>query len=641
MWIRNINFRNYSCYRGQHEIELTDIAYAVTARETDNSERSNWLGKSTWMGIPRFVLYGLHDHRTEDDWITRGEPGGEAGMVLDCGTGIRRQRARGKRTSLTVTTPDGRVLVDDAAQTHIVDLIGITAKDFTSSCWFQQRQMARFIDADPAPRMEMVSQWLQIGPLESAATLARAGVTKIAGEIDAVVGSRTQLTAQRNELQVQINALVDVDDDRYRTAVDDVELARQGLEQAIRHDAAARARADWDVVVAEGVALKGTVDADAAILPTLVKLPELDQARVAAAADVQQKRTLLTQARATARGEFDGQCPVTRKSCPIVNEINADVSAAAELVKVHETSLLAADAVNRAADAAYAVQKRLQTEIQERQSRLNLLRERATKLKEEIDKSPATALVPDVARERLSTANELVQVIRDGRVRKDSISKVIVEIDAKLTALGIREDALRVELDVARKVAIIFGRNGAQRLVAKTALDAIAGAANGMLEEATIPLRVSFSWGIVTDKAAKHCEECGTPFPTSTKVRNCERCKAERGFVVLDRLDLNLSDVSGGANDLAGIAVQLAASRWLRLKRGTPWSVAGLDEPFGQLDLANRRALANHLAALLRGRYGFSQAFVVAHQPGTLEAFPGRIEITKTPDGSRKVEVIS
>ena len=71
---------------------------------------------------------------------------------------------------------------------------------------------------------------------------------------------------------------------------------------------------------------------------------------------------------------------------------------------------------------------------------------------------------------------------------------------------------------------------------------------------------------------------------------------------MVHRLDIELSDRSGAAEDLAGAAFQLSASAWLRSERNSAWSVALLDEPFSQLDAGNRRAFATHLAAMLSGR---------------------------------------
>jgi DNA repair exonuclease SbcCD ATPase subunit len=103
----------------------------------------------------------------------------------------------------------------------------------------------------------------------------------------------------------------------------------------------------------------------------------------------------------------------------------------------------------------------------------------------------------------------------------------------------------------------------------------------------------------------------------------CGKCGAAREHKSDGKLHLALSDRSGAAEDLGGLAFQLAAARWLRSRRGSPWSVVVLDEPFGALDEHNRRALATSLTGLIGD--GFEQAFVVAHDRRTLDAMPNRI----------------
>ncbi len=96
---------------------------------------------------------------------------------------------------------------------------------------------------------------------------------------------------------------------------------------------------------------------------------------------------------------------------------------------------------------------------------------------------------------------------------------------------------------------------------------------------------------------------------------------------------IELTQRSGAAEDLAGLAVQIAASAWLRESRGSAWRSIAIDEPFGSLDSCHSRALGAHLAALLAGKHGFLQSFVVAHDRASLDAFPSRIEIVGLPAG--------
>jgi len=64
-----------------------------------------------------------------------------------------------------------------------------------------------------------------------------------------------------------------------------------------------------------------------------------------------------------------------------------------------------------------------------------------------------------------------------------------------------------------------------------------------------------------------------------------------------------------------------------------------LDEPFGQMDAANRRAFAGHLPAILR-QSGFGQAFVIAHHSSVLDALPGRIEIESDGNGANRTSTV-
>jgi DNA repair exonuclease SbcCD ATPase subunit len=65
------------------------------------------------------------------------------------------------------------------------------------------------------------------------------------------------------------------------------------------------------------------------------------------------------------------------------------------------------------------------------------------------------------------------------------------------------------------------------------------------------------------------------------------------------------------------------------------WSVACIDEPFGQLDRANAKSLSAHLHAMIRGSFAFRQGFIVAHDQSIMEALPARVKILANEQGSR------
>ncbi len=215
----------------------------------------------------------------------------------------------------------------------------------------------------------------------------------------------------------------------------------------------------------------------------------------------------------------------------------------------------------------------------------------------------------------------------------------VLRATQKLTALAKEEqvaDADRLEGEGSaaawRATTAIMRR--AQRHIAEGALTAMRAGANAVLSGCGIDLAMEVTWGREGKGLADACDACGRPLPASTKVRACPACGEARGPKVVPRLDVLPTSTSGGAMDLAGVAFQLAASAWLRRQRGCAWGAAFIDEPFGTLDAANRRALANHLAVMLP-RYGFRQSIVVSHTQETIHALPGRIVVVGGTDGSR------
>jgi ABC-type taurine transport system ATPase subunit len=97
-----------------------------------------------------------------------------------------------------------------------------------------------------------------------------------------------------------------------------------------------------------------------------------------------------------------------------------------------------------------------------------------------------------------------------------------------------------------------------------------------------------------------------------------------------------MSDKSGAYDDLAGIAMQLAAGAWLLDARDSPWSTCLADEPFAHTDASLRRGLARFFANA-PGRSIFRQLFLIAHSNDAIDMLPHRIEIVVSKDGERRI----
>ncbi len=202
--------------------------------------------------------------------------------------------------------------------------------------------------------------------------------------------------------------------------------------------------------------------------------------------------------------------------------------------------------------------------------------------------------------------------------------------EAAAAEIGTEERATKL----ARTSVLVY--RAAQRVVAESTMQLVEQGANRVLSDSGIDLGVKVTWAREGNGPAKSCDQCGAGFPVSAKVKVCGACGSKRGKHTVEKLEIGTTDQSGAAEDLAGIAIRLAVSAWLRQRRQAGWSMAAIDEPFGALDGANKRALSQHLVTMLTGAgYGFEQAFVVGHERAIMDALPNRIELIGTREGTR------
>jgi DNA repair exonuclease SbcCD ATPase subunit len=358
---------------------------------------------------------------------------------------------------------------------------------------------------------------------------------------------------------------------------------------------------------------------------------EARSAQLVAAEELKSKRTLV-------RGEFSGLCPVAGITCPAKASINSSAKANKDL---HDKALDAYDTACRAESAARMADetaaKQLET-LKRLTTQRDGLRDRAKGLMVAVKAAKANPFNADEYNTRMAALEVAQREVIEGEARVASLEHALDMLDQLSEQQGQLSEVignLREQEQIARAGLRIFGRQGAQKRIAETALAEIETSANEILRDANINLSIQVQWARDGVGLAAWCGECGAPFPSSARVKRCERCGADRGPKVVERLDIALSDRSGAAEDLAGAALQLSAASWLRRTRDVSWSVALIDEPFGSLDEANRRSFAAHLTAMLRGRHGFEQAFVVAHHPDVLDGLPGRVMVEAGADHTR------
>ena len=107
-----------------------------------------------------------------------------------------------------------------------------------------------------------------------------------------------------------------------------------------------------------------------------------------------------------------------------------------------------------------------------------------------------------------------------------------------------------------------------------------------------------------------------------------------------ETLDIKISDelgnrsyetYSGGEAFRINFALRIALSRLLAYRSGAPLPTLFIDEGFGTQDSSGLERLVEAIKTI---QADFQKILVITHIDELKEAFPTRIEVTKTPNGS-------
>jgi DNA repair exonuclease SbcCD ATPase subunit len=661
----SIKIENWMCFRGKHELQLRGDVYAIVASRETDPESSNWAGKSSLVAIVPFALYGVKPEqcRLEDDWITRGEKSGSVTITLSDGTVIERTRKRRSSTKLKVSFRSDarsvgkggskrRAASGNAAQAKIIELVGLSESDFFATCFCPQKKMSRFVTCQPADRMAIIGEWLDLDPLQrcNANVVARLDElleqdAEYARRIDVLKESLRGLllNVEVPEGQAPTEAVSRQVDKLEATANAKRKQAQDLQEEVDNH-------ADWIVTAQTAEDYEGLVVEGKQLLKQLKAMKPVEiEARLAAAVEktAEASKVLgaaedrLKEATRNAAGRFDGTCPVVGTECPVAREIKSRAASDKAVVSnARESHLGAQQDFNKAGLAMIKLRNQLD-DAKKLNTQLIELRKRATVMKPAWDEIQRDGSPPDISeqREQLGAAHDASNAAQVALLDAQQTLKRLEDLNLEIGAAEDSRRLLSAKVSTHREALAIFGRRGAQRVRAEGSLAIIEAGANACLSRsAGIDLSVEVQWSReAASGLAKTCEACGEPFPKSQRVKECEACGEVRGPKRIEKPELELSDSSGAADDLVGIAFQLGASSYLRRERGSRWGAAIIDEPFSALDVSNRRRFARRLAPMLQSTFGFEQALVITHDQAVVSALPARVEIVAGEMGSRLV----
>lgn len=636
--LSEIAFKNWLCFRGDHVIKLGAKAYAITAQYEIDPGRSNRGGKSAIFEAVQFATTDLlnKDRRFDaDGWITEGEKDGWVRLTLEDGMSITVSRERGKSTKLKLS--DGSTQAE--ARAKWLKHLSFDAEDFQTVAYFAQGAMARIIRTEPEKRFDIIRGWLGLEKAERAETRAAeiaAGrvreVQKLKARLSTVVDMMTGAQAVLPEEDI---AAMNAERLDARARFNEVNAERQAFYARREHEALIQR---FEEIIFRGKAVAKEIEAYASDLPAqITKLDE--EYRILYATAETAKRNAASKKLVTL-GKFDGKCPVATLTCPATEQINKGRTEANAAYEKARWESGAAEILCTSAAAEISKLRAEHNVLYKKEANRDMLRTQASEIRDAVIaarralKTITTRGFDEIEGELRST-RETIELLSAKISGSETRAKHAEQLTAEHASISHNINITSLEAAAATQTRAVF--RAVQRRLAERALNTISNRANDMLLESGDDLTIGIKWEHEGKNLARACEMCGMSFPQSAKVKVCETCGAERGQNIIQRLEFVLSASSGGADDLAGIVMQIAAGSWLLTARESPWACALIDEPFSQMDETVRRAAAKQLIKLL-GTSAFRQVLVISHAADTVSMYPGRINIIVAKDGSRRIE---
>ena len=178
-----------------------------------------------------------------------------------------------------------------------------------------------------------------------------------------------------------------------------------------------------------------------------------------------------------------------------------------------------------------------------------------------------------------------------------------------------REQAARKAQSIYQELRTAFGKQGIQAMIIETAIPEIEDEANALLSRMT--------------NGQMHIR-----FDTQREK------KSEKGEFI-ETLDIYISDevgtrnynlYSGGEAFRINFAIRIALSKLLARRAGARLQTLVIDEGFGTQDAEGRARLVETINAI---KDDFARVLVITHIEELKDAFPVRIDVQKTPQGSQ------
>ena len=212
--------------------------------------------------------------------------------------------------------------------------------------------------------------------------------------------------------------------------------------------------------------------------------------------------------------------------------------------------------------------------------------------------------------ERVRAGEARARQVLGAAEQKLAACQALIRVRADKVA---ERDRLGQDKGIFEELRLAFSKKGVPAMIIEAAIPEIEDEANALLDRMTAGLmRVRFD----TQRETQRGDTVET-----------------LGIQIADELGTRpYENYSGGEQFRVNFAVRVALSKLLARRAGAQLQTLVVDEGFGALDASGRERLVEAINAV---QADFERILVITHLDELKDAFPARIEVTKTEGGAQ------
>jgi exonuclease SbcC len=688
-----LEINNFLAYRNPGPLRFEGIHIACLAGP-NGAGKSSILDALTWVlwGKARTNAPDELIHQGQDDMSVSliFEQGGVRYRVI-------RKRRAGKRGESVLEFQGWDPEIDSwrglseatirGTQARIDTLLRLDYETFVNSAFLIQGRADEFTTKTPNQRKQVLSNILGLSSWEKLESLAKEHVNQTSEEIQRIDGGLAEMERELSQEEIFKGELTEAESsakkitdqledaeeqwtdlEQTRNQLNTIQRQIDDLRQRIRRSEADISDAEQERKLAETQSDKAAIQsAQEEIITALNKLEPLAERHK----DITEEITTISKETAHLKGINEALIPetepiknriltleaATEPVCPtcgqpltdehriqLLQELNAEIEQRRERFRLNRDTIQEREArihelQNEASHLDQALSERadLQMRISELQAALSRAEEaadRISSLSQRIARWSADLVQDQAKLQELEQQAEIhTNVLSESSITKDEVERLRLEkrmadervggarqrLAALSTLKELRQKRLAEREAHAENLGLYedlrnaFSKRGVPAMIIETAVPELERSANellGRMTEGRMAVRIE----------------------TQREIKSGELREA-LDIIISDELGTRSYDLySGGESFRINFAIRIALSRLLARRAGAQLRSLYIDEGFGTQDAAGREQL---VAAINSIQEDFDLILVITHIDEMKEAFPARIEVTKTPQGSK------